>query len=471
MAQPTATSHCYPSRGHRLQLPSELLFMIFEYVIPPDIFMESTSVYGPSSPWLHSLRIKTTLVQVCKAWRLLALPFLYEQILLHHASQILELARTIRESDSNIATLIKRIHLDCFTPRVPSALDEMTFILREATHLQSFSTGFRFLIGGITHLHRRGLRRFRAVIGGLSDTLTQLGYCAHPIENDVPFNLSLRHIGTFSKLVSLSITLSSSWYTDSKSRPEVRLHRLTELELLCREDADFTVFDPWELPNLRRLWILKSHRESCILTTKHAFPSFLQRHGSGLVFLDLHGMSYPDVGISWDFAKLCPKLRHMVVGCLWSGLNFSEGFFNSSTFFHLDIWTHSVARHQLRRELDAAQSQILRDARLLDVELAHIRRLPLLLPPDMVIVADQVITYRLPSFCIKQSRSLIELDHGEFDNGDTEDEDYKEQEQNVEESDEPSDTGDEELDDTDGYEDTDEELWYIPRVTRHFITP
>ena len=40
----------------------------------------------------------------------------------------------------------------------------MAFILQRATRLSSFTMGFRFFMGGITHLHRRAIRKFKAAL-------------------------------------------------------------------------------------------------------------------------------------------------------------------------------------------------------------------------------------------------------------------------------------------------------------------
>ncbi|EMD39538.1 hypothetical protein CERSUDRAFT_71438 [Gelatoporia subvermispora B] len=420
--------------------------------------MDSTCAYSLSTPWRHSLRTKLTLVQVCKAWRNLALPFLYNRIILYHAEQILYLARTVRDS-SNVAHLIKHIHLDCFTARLPEALNEMAFILLEMTRLKSISMGFRFFMGGITHLHRRAIRKFKTALAGLPDSLTELGYCLQSLDNDVPFNLPLRHFNTFPQLTSLTMPLSSSWYTDYKARHAVRLPHLAELELFCREDPDFSIFDSWDMPNLRRLWMTQNPCNMYLFHPKIGLSEFFQRHGGLLEFLDLSEAKTYDALKFGELLRSCTKLRHIVLPWTWVPYLLHKSF-GAHAAFHLDIWSHTESH--TGDTLGAAEDRILRDARVLDAGLMHLRHLPLLIPPNTDLCPDEVVTYDLLAFRIVQSRRLVKGVPIACDVPNSEDGVY-EPELSDRESSGMSDEG---SDDEDAYEDTDEELWYIPETTR-----
>ncbi|EMD39526.1 hypothetical protein CERSUDRAFT_92028 [Gelatoporia subvermispora B] len=218
------------------------------------------------------------------------------------------------------------------------------------------------------------------------------------------FDLPLRHFNTFPQLTSLTIPLSSSWYTDYTPRPAVRLPQLAELELFCREDPDFSIFDSWDMPNLRHLWMIQKPRNTYLFHPKTGLSEFFQKHGSTLEFVDL---SEARLYIAPKFAELlhsCTKLRHMVLPWAWVVYLLHEPF-GGRAAFHLDIWAHMEPYTD--DMLCVAEDRILRDARILDADLTHLRHLPLLITPNADLCSDEIVTYDLLAFRIAQSGQFV----------------------------------------------------------------
>ncbi|KAI1792044.1 hypothetical protein LXA43DRAFT_372545 [Ganoderma leucocontextum] len=95
------------------QLPQEVLLTIFRFTEPPSHLYLPDIRIGPRNPWLISLRAKTALVLVCKAWAAPATECLYSHIVLRRMGQISALAHTFRAAgNQNFSNLVRSLHVD-----------------------------------------------------------------------------------------------------------------------------------------------------------------------------------------------------------------------------------------------------------------------------------------------------------------------------------------------------------------------
>ena len=80
--------------------PEEILLYVFSYATNHwDSERHEPSIdIGASSPWSKDLRTKKALARVCKSWRRIATPFLYERVFLHRIGQLVSLVKVAEGS-------------------------------------------------------------------------------------------------------------------------------------------------------------------------------------------------------------------------------------------------------------------------------------------------------------------------------------------------------------------------------------
>ncbi|KAG6847459.1 hypothetical protein H0H93_008005, partial [Arthromyces matolae] len=77
------------------QLPRQLLESIFQRSYAPRFLLDPTPERGTRTPWLHSIRTKLVLSNVCRLWNEIATPLLYEDIALRRWEPMESFMRTI----------------------------------------------------------------------------------------------------------------------------------------------------------------------------------------------------------------------------------------------------------------------------------------------------------------------------------------------------------------------------------------
>ncbi|OCH92831.1 hypothetical protein OBBRIDRAFT_885961 [Obba rivulosa] len=458
-------------------LPPELLLSILEFAIPPDAFLDSTVHSAPTTSWAYILRLKKTLLSVCKAWWSLFIPSLYHDIVLQGPNQILALARTIRHGHFDVAPLIKRIHLQCFLPfeQARIAFHELEYILHQAVGLGALIVGHQFMTTYSSE--SKGYQEKPVgVIKSLSLRLTKLEYRYDPVDQVNIFKpllaieFSLTSVASFSQLVSLAVPLSSQLATglSRARRPSIaiQLHRLKELHVFCHMDAEFDVFDSWEMPCLKQLILTLHARLSLFDEENTMYQSFLMQHGGGIEYLDMSVTTrHTDFHHLWRSLDLCPKLRHFVIAIITVGV---DALLMASlqhpvahpSLLYVDIWA------DLEDDcfnLDFA-TRFLQQVRFFHVDLAHLLHLPRLFHPSMQLAEGEVLTHTLPTFRISQTRRRISIDYPIYTDDDPEDEDY------VTDSDDSSDSDDEsDVDDEDAEDDMYSLAGHSPSVRRNIF--
>ncbi|TFK70584.1 hypothetical protein BDN72DRAFT_838809 [Pluteus cervinus] len=104
------------------ELPPEILFHIFQLTITPGCFLDHSLSRGPNSEWCEDLRIRKTLLLVCKFWHLTALPILYRYVIIRRVGQLVALSRTLEDNPKRIGTVVQSIVLEGFVPQGYSKL-------------------------------------------------------------------------------------------------------------------------------------------------------------------------------------------------------------------------------------------------------------------------------------------------------------------------------------------------------------
>ncbi|KLO11661.1 hypothetical protein SCHPADRAFT_461794 [Schizopora paradoxa] len=99
------------SSSEKLQLPDEILFNVLEFAANHhlDLSHQEPSVdVGNCSAWSKDLRFKKGLLRVCKRWRIIATPILYDRIFVHRIGQLVVLVKTLE--DGGRGPLVHHIH-------------------------------------------------------------------------------------------------------------------------------------------------------------------------------------------------------------------------------------------------------------------------------------------------------------------------------------------------------------------------
>ncbi|KAI1784065.1 hypothetical protein LXA43DRAFT_1077489 [Ganoderma leucocontextum] len=125
------------------ELPQEVLLTIFRFTEPPSHLYLPDIRSGPRNPWLISLRAKTALVLVCKAWAAPATECLYSDIVLRRMGQISALAHTFRAAgNQSFSNLVRSLHIDMcvvLTHCADVIRQDFQYILSQSTMLLAFT--------------------------------------------------------------------------------------------------------------------------------------------------------------------------------------------------------------------------------------------------------------------------------------------------------------------------------------------
>ncbi|KLO08035.1 hypothetical protein SCHPADRAFT_624509 [Schizopora paradoxa] len=93
------------------RLPDEILFSVFALVANHHFDpsrQEPSIVVGDCSTWSKDLRFKKALLRVCKRWRIIATPFLYDRVFVHRIGQLVGLVKVLE--GCGYAPLVHHVH-------------------------------------------------------------------------------------------------------------------------------------------------------------------------------------------------------------------------------------------------------------------------------------------------------------------------------------------------------------------------
>ncbi|KAJ7873934.1 hypothetical protein B0H14DRAFT_2719314, partial [Mycena olivaceomarginata] len=264
-------------RANFAELPHEMLLMIFRHVLPPRWLLsglQSLAAY-PDDMLSADLRMKHSLLSVCKSWNQVGTELLYESVVLR---RILQLP-------------VFRLNLNCFPPRGYCQLYEngTRRILALCPNISHFGFSPPFLIPG-----------FSSTLLALPSSITSLecnSNIAYPVLSD--------------NLRSLTLAIPSTY---DEGHPVLLFGRVEDLCLIMEPDS---VVSPskWLFPDLRKLW-LNGYLDCHSGTPKRPkAKELIDAYGARITFLGL----FPDYSIYGLHGLLsrCPVLEHLAVRQRW----------------------------------------------------------------------------------------------------------------------------------------------------------
>ncbi|TFK83831.1 hypothetical protein K466DRAFT_655033 [Polyporus arcularius HHB13444] len=326
-------------------IPDEILLHIFRSTQPQHHGCDPSIVPGPRSRWLEGLRMKKSLVLVCRGWACPATELLYADIVLRRMGQITALAHTLRTQNyrSPLSMLVKTLRMDCcvvFESCADVVRSDLEFLLRECTNLLSFSfhshplfpfspvqvMGAPFQVNDTQHFDGFNPSWILEPKSGAGELLAERLACRLSTL-DIAVRLADRHVFQVAlmlvhatNLTSLSLGRITSLLPGA-SHPTIHLPALTTLQVYLHYEpfADY-IATQWQMPRLTAL--------TCL--TSSAVPvSLLATHAAKLTYLHFYDDSWAarldDPTTSGKkmvldaptllphLYELCPAIEHLVL--------------------------------------------------------------------------------------------------------------------------------------------------------------
>ncbi|THG99677.1 hypothetical protein EW026_g2723 [Hermanssonia centrifuga] len=309
------------------------LRLIFEHIFPPPQLLDPLLGAGPDSPWSRAVRTKKALTLVCKTWRSVALPLLYEHVVLRRTGQIYALERTMRAAPAVFGPMVRSIQFDTYVYQNHGKISQesLVYILEQCENLRSLTISAAFLpmVDYIWSEYQEeeereeeeeAERAYQRMISGSDNTtpssssleakepqrnalkdaihakgpqLTELKYYRmFRLEDTYIYSPNSLIRASAHNLVSLTMFIPPS--TDpTVTMDHLSLDALESLYLVPADDRDDCVSDlrtycTWRLPRLQTVHFHPSIHPARI---PHRLCDFLQIHQSGLKTVDLGNWS------------------------------------------------------------------------------------------------------------------------------------------------------------------------------------
>ncbi|KAG5653664.1 hypothetical protein H0H81_011624 [Sphagnurus paluster] len=329
-----------------------------------------------SSPWLQVIKIKKTIILVCRSWYAIGIRFLYEDVALQRLHQIPAFVRTLDASSlaQNLGNLVKSFTICTYIPLEYSiSFDEhLTRVMNHCPRLGGFSFNPPF-------------KCLSAVpIPSLGPSITSLSF-----NNSFPFDTifdildlvggQLKHLGVhappptqnFSPEKIYHLPRLSSLRLDLHISEASRLYLLVgvlstpQIEHLTLQSVGMETDTSYFIPILRhygpKLRVLQLHKEN--------FLNFVRKTGLE---------QFSDAQILLD---LCPALEHLVIDSTRAVVGITH-----PTVKWLDVWISgdSTPSWGLHRSNVLAGFPACRGLREIHSSLTRIFDIATFLPPDIV---------------------------------------------------------------------------------------
>ncbi|KDR85836.1 hypothetical protein GALMADRAFT_132480 [Galerina marginata CBS 339.88] len=385
------------------QPPPEILQMIFERAIPPHFFIDSSFSFLPNSLWCQVQEQKHALLNVCRAWYRIGLPFLYANVSIRRIPQLLNLLRTLSNSSPNLnlKEIIRTVEILCPIPVSYGHRFEQQLQVLFAICPRISSCSF---VSQVSPLGLPPSVLFCALVLNVTHLKLNEG-----VELDTLRNI-LQLVSPY--IVSLSLYSPSAVRDKSITIPDINFNYLEDLSLWAGGDGSAFIHK-WNMPCLRRLtfdgnfgdeelkyfcdlygatlqYLHFTRGYFCTWALTPGFPRFLQLRYSPIDFPDL--------------SKSCPVLEHLVLPPFTRPLPYSG-------IKWLDVWVSENCPgelEQVRSEIQGANWPALKGVRLLPYSPPDNRHdLPLILPPTLVPTP-------MHTFSIQLSNLVIRHDVGEI---------------------------------------------------------
>ncbi|TCD70552.1 hypothetical protein EIP91_002898 [Steccherinum ochraceum] len=326
-------------------LDAAILKVIFEATIPPSAFLDPSIQHGPNSLWCKAMFMRKSLVLVCKSWKRVALPFLYGEVVLRRAGQVLAFARTVQGSylRSPIAHLVRSISCVCDVPiplrHLVGRCAAIIFELCPRITAVTFSPEFI----GLYHITERDQWQdeddncFLMALQSAAHHIHELKFRSYSLFTDkaphAPETLPVSILPSFWSLKILHLPINEQpWPLEYPSFLHFRsLEELTMVfNVTAYAESQIRVLSSWLLPVLRQTSIRFACRSkvTCQHDIRRALPIFFGKHGMKLTHLDIapcpsiscrcspkpcdeeHDVWYPTI---MSIVGLCPFVTHIVL--------------------------------------------------------------------------------------------------------------------------------------------------------------
>ncbi|KAJ7821553.1 hypothetical protein B0H14DRAFT_2831138 [Mycena olivaceomarginata] len=269
-------------RSDYASLPNEILLAIFRNALPPSWLLDGAKSTPPYPQDISSvdLRMKLSILAVCKSWNRAGTELLYERVILRRITQLPVFARAL-EGREGLGALVKHVGIDCFVPRGYSKL----------------------------------LEHETKQILGLCPNLSHVGFsppfwipeliCPLPTSSSIislEYSPCIPYSTILPSLVLLSQTLESLTFTIPATYEGHPLLNFPRLEYLCLTITSTSVASKWLAPNLRRLWLSSPpHLGFSVIDT------LLRTYGPTITSLQIRSI------VLQEWLDFCPLLEHLLV--------------------------------------------------------------------------------------------------------------------------------------------------------------
>ncbi|KAJ7444853.1 hypothetical protein FB451DRAFT_1412976 [Mycena latifolia] len=272
-------------------LPPEILFMVFRNALAPRWLLTRGGVASlvpyPQDLSSIDLRMKRSILSVCRSWNRVGTELLYESVTLRRIAQMPVFVRALEGRDG-LGYLVKHLDLNCFVPRGYSTLHhtETKRILKLCPNLSHIAYAPAFWIPDLTY------------------SLPTMGSFITSLE----FSETVPYSTIFPSLVELCQTLKCLTLTVPETydeHPALTFDRLEELRLTLNEGSVVSGLR-WRIPNLRQLWLYGY----CITPNSiQQIEALLHAYGRPITFLRLP----PHYLQLQNALDRCPALKHLVI--------------------------------------------------------------------------------------------------------------------------------------------------------------
>ncbi|KDR85872.1 hypothetical protein GALMADRAFT_390556 [Galerina marginata CBS 339.88] len=350
--------------------------MIFERTIPPHFLVDSSTSFSINSVWCRVQQQKNSIVNVCRTWYTVGIPFLYADVSIRRVYQLPNLLRTLNNSSPNLnlKETIRSVHFYCVVPvryeqQFERQLKVLFDICPRITSCSFASQWSPFCLPDAAPWY--------AVV----PNITHL-YLHYTIEADLLERL-VEVVSHY--LLSLSFRVPGNHSSVAQIPPRNFTH-LEDLTVWVATElaVNYTeaVTRAWKMPHLKRLTVQGELPEG-------ALQHLCEAYGTGLQYL--HITAHIDTSWAWylwettplpDLLVLCPVLEHIVLSPQLFGT------FEHKCIKWIDIWTSAEYGgdvDEMKTKIASWKLPALNGVRTLPYDLHELPlTVPFLIPPTLV---------------------------------------------------------------------------------------
>ncbi|TFK70585.1 hypothetical protein BDN72DRAFT_534181 [Pluteus cervinus] len=273
-------------------LPPEILWHTLQLAVLPEYMLDHSLSRGPSSAWCRNLRTKKAILMVCKAWNDVALPMLYQGVIIRRFGQFLALSKVLEDNPGRLAPIVRSMTVEGFVE------DTFFDLFRERLELT-----YQICPGLSTLSCQLILPRTADIIlvpAHSNITRLSLNGSAHYTTE------ILRQL--CDTLLSLTVKLDVSWIEESNLKAfNLCFPKLEELRCLVDDDS------PTESPVCSRKWTMPSLSTLTLDVDTYDLTSIstsiCRKHGAKLKKLRIMASHATEINNHLqDVLNSCPEL-------------------------------------------------------------------------------------------------------------------------------------------------------------------